>query len=458
MEKFLGKYQLKEEIGRGAMGSVYLAFDPVLERDVAIKTISSTIRDKHLKERFIREARAAGKLRHNNIVTIYDFGVEQERLYIAMEYLEGHDLAHLIAERVPMDIKTKLEIIRQICLALDYAHQNEIFHRDIKPANIRLLKDGSVKIVDFGLAVMQSSSLTQSGAFLGTPNYVGPERLQGESGEGRSDQFAVGIVLYELLTYRRAFEGENIPTIIYNVLNAEPRGLDPVLTAQFPELEHIIRKAIQKDPDLRYPSMKAMADDIQILLEKMKKLGCTVSEPIGVMDEQMETVLTDTAAVKRTTVGTTIFESGKKPRLAWIAAAFAVLLLVLTLGYLIIFKKSPPAAVPGTASSASQALQSQQGFLAFDAKPYAVITEIVNIDTGESVPLPSEDGAAVTPLRLTLEPGQYKIVYSFPQSSREHRSRIITVTAGKTTVERDSLNERFIREAVGHFTVSGNNE
>ncbi|MCP5108702.1 MAG: protein kinase [bacterium] len=435
MEQSFGKYQVKKELGRGAMGIVYLAVDTVLEREVAIKTISSTIREGHLKERFIREARAAGKLCHNNIVTIYDFGVEEDRLFIAMEYLEGRDLYQLISEEIPMDIKDKLEIVRQICMGLDYAHQHEVFHRDIKPANIRVLGDGTVKIVDFGLAVIQSSSLTQTGSFLGTPNYTAPERLKGESGDGLSDQFAVGILLYELLTYCRAFEGDSISTVIYNVLHKEPRPLDSKMTAKFPEIEAIIRKAIIKDPKLRYPSMKEMAADIESLLQKMKKRRYSMTETIAVMEEQMEmpqkdpvaeelTAITDYAGIKRK----------KTPLKA--AALIAIPLIVAALVYFFILK-------PGTAAV-------KPGFLAFDVKPYAVIREVIDIETGEIVPIPED---AATPIRLTLQPGTYRIEYSHPGWNGKNRVKEVTVTTGQTLRETDNIDDGFVEKAVEHFSV-----
>lgn len=443
MEQFFGKYRVKEELGRGAMGIVYLAFDTVLERDVAIKTISSTIREQHLKERFIREARAAGKLCHNHIVTIYDFGVEDDRLYIAMEYLMGQDLYQLICEKTPMDIKDKLEIVRQVCLGLDYAHRNEVFHRDIKPGNVRLLPDGTVKIVDFGLAVIQSSSLTQTGSFLGTPNYTAPERLHGESGDDRSDQFAVGILLYELLTYNRAFEGDTISTVIYNVLNKEPRSLDSKITAKFPEIETIIRRAIMKDPKKRYGAMKEMADDIGALLEKMKRRKFAMTDTVAVMDDRMNSAKMNEFGDVPTTLTGTGRTRIKRFSLK-VAAVIGIPLLLSVLVYFIFLRPGPPPPEP----TATPLLE--PGFLAFDVKPFAFIHKVTNLETGEAVPVAP---GAVTPIRLTLQPGTYRVEYSHPSRKGENREKVITVTAGQGIVEKDNIGENFIEEAVEHFSL-----
>lgn len=439
MEKSFGKYRVEKELGRGAMGIVYHAFDTVLERDVAIKTISSTIREEHLKERFIREARAAGKLLHPNVVTIYDFGVEDDRPFIVMEYLEGEDLYKLISEKAPIDIKEKLEIIRQICIGLDYAHQNKVYHRDIKPANIRLTMDGTVKIVDFGLAIIQTSSLTQSGSFLGTPNYTAPERLRGESASGQSDQFAVGIVLYELLTYCRAFEGETVSTVMYQVLNKEPRSLDPKMKGQFPELETIIYRAVAKGPDQRYGSMKEMADDIGVVLQKMKDTDFSMTRPIKVVaDEQASVAAAESARQEPATVRTDEAQPvGRKKPWFVIAIAVAVLILVgLYLGLKGTLFGPPPA----------------NGFLVMDIKPFARILSVVNDQTGENVLEDIPETEMVTPLRLELEPGKYSITWRRPGEDDEKHVTSVAVKKGKPTIFRKP-DETFIEEAITHFSV-----
>lgn len=425
METIFEKYRIEKELGRGGMGVVYLAYDTVLERPVAIKTISSAPDDPILKKRFIREARSAGKLRHNNIVTIHDFGVEEDRLYIVMEYLEGEDLAALISRQEPLDIKEKLEILRQVCVGLDFAHKNGIIHRDVKPANIRILADGSVKIVDFGLALMQSSrhsDLSMSNAIMGTPNYTAPERLAGGDASGQADQFAVGLILYELLTYRRAFTGDTFPIIAYQILHSEPPGLDPAFTGRYPELETIIKRAIKKDPQQRYPSLKEMAAAIESLLSKMRKQGFSRTSAVGTADE----AATSGYQVKK-----------KKSTLAALFAMIAFLGL-LTLLYFSFFRKGPP--------------EPRLGFLSFDVKPYAAVEAVINLKTDKTVSI--DKGAGTTPLRLELEPGEYRIIYSHPGLGEEKRTKIFKIAPGETKYVRDVIDDNFVEEAVKHFSVS----
>ncbi|MCP4158188.1 MAG: serine/threonine protein kinase [bacterium] len=431
MEQYFGKYLVKKELGRGAMGIVYLAYDESLDRDVAVKTIASSIKETNLRERFIREARAAGKLRHNNIVTIFDFGTEGDQLYTAMEYLEGEDLYEFILDKRYMEILDKLEIIRQICLGLDFAHNKGVFHRDIKPANIRLLPDGSIKIVDFGLAVIQSSSLTRTGSVLGTPMYTSPERLQGLASDGRADQFAVGILLFELLTFERAFHGENISSIIYHILNGEPRSLEARIVFKFPELEQIIRRSIMKSPDHRYPSMKHMADEIEKLQLKMKNDSFSMTGPIGLIEESVN----DTEAMDSSVIA----KQHKKSPIPVVLPIAAIIIIALAV-YFLFLKETPPG--PTT----------EPGYLALDVKPYAIIGNIINLDTGERVPLKNKNEA--TPLKLMLRPGKYEIEYSSPHPQwGGARKQTVTITAGDTVHAKDCMNERFVKEAIEHFSV-----
>jgi predicted Ser/Thr protein kinase len=444
-----GKYRVKDVIGKGAMGVVYLGFDPALERQVAIKAISSSFSERDLKTRFIREARSTGKLRHNNIVTIYDFGHEGDDLYIVMEYLEGSDVETMIVEKTKMDIIDKLEIIRQICLGLDYAHQRGVFHRDVKPANIRLSKEGNVKIVDFGLAAVHSSTLTKSDAVLGTPHYIAPERLQGKKSDGRSDQFSVGLIFYELLTYTRPFSGDSISRIIYQILNDEPKSLDPQVVSQFPELEHIIKKSIAKDKEHRYKSMQSMAADIEALQKRMKEQGFSRTGPIKVTDEPMQGIMEGADTHVLEGMRTVLSKRIHSRRLVYALTASLVVcilaLIMVLVSKFFIPEKTPAALETGTA-------EMQTGFLALDVKPYAFIDKIVDMDNRPLVAF--EKGSISTPLRLRLAAGTYQIIYSHPQWGGKTRTKTVTITVGQTVREKDRLDDKFIRDAIDHFSVS----
>ena len=268
----LGRYQISGTLGKGAMGHVYKGIDPAINRPVALKTIRlDFINDPaemaELKERLHREAQAAGKLSHSNIVTIYDVGSEGSLQYIAMEYLEGRTLEDIIKKKVKLNYKILSQVIIQICSALQYAHDQNIVHRDIKPANIMILKDYRVKVMDFGIARIDSNSMTKTGIAMGTPNYISPEQLQGKSVDRRADLFSLGVVMYELLIGKRPFRGENITSLIYSILHHDPEKPSNMIP-QIPLLfDHIVEKALQKKAQDRYQNAKEVVTDLSEFVE-----------------------------------------------------------------------------------------------------------------------------------------------------------------------------------------------
>jgi len=253
----LGRYEMKGVIGKGAMGTVFKGIDPAINRPVALKTIrldfvSDQSEMEELRERLMREARLAGQLSHPNIVTIYDIGSQENLHYIAMEFLEGQTLEDMIKRKVQFSYKIIASIITQICTALQYAHEQGVVHRDIKPANIMVLPDYTVKVMDFGIARVDSSSMTRTGIAMGTPNYIAPELLQGKSVDRRCDIFSVGVVIYEMLTGRRPFKGENLTSLIYSIINDNPPTPSSI-NEKIPLLfDHITDKALKKNPVERY--------------------------------------------------------------------------------------------------------------------------------------------------------------------------------------------------------------
>ncbi len=267
MEK-IGKYEIIDLLGKGAMGIVYKALDPDIDREVAIKTIRfDLISDDEEKDelmlRFIREARAAGKLVHPNIITIHDVGREEDMTYIVMQYIDGLSLQNWIASKKKFSAPAIIKLMLQLCDALNFAHQNGIVHRDIKPANILLDNYGKPHICDFGVAHVEMSTITQTGTTIGTPSYMSPEQVMGKKIDKRSDIFSLGAILYELLSGRRPFEGESITTVIYKIVNEEAAPLSQVRKKLPVEFEHIIKKALAKDPDGRYSSCSEFAADLR---------------------------------------------------------------------------------------------------------------------------------------------------------------------------------------------------
>jgi predicted Ser/Thr protein kinase/tetratricopeptide (TPR) repeat protein len=266
MEK-IGKYKVIEVLGKGAMGIVYKAMDPDINREVAVKTIhfdtaAEGREQEELQQRFMREAQAAGRLTHPNIVMIYDVGREGGMTYIVMQCIEGRSLAKIIGgdERLPVDYIVRL--MTQVCQALDYAHQKGIVHRDIKPANILLDTSGNPFLADFGVARMETSTVTQTGTVMGTPSYMSPEQVMGKKIDKRSDIFSLGVILFELLSGKRPFAGDSITTVMYKIVHDVPLSLKEVQKDVPAGFDFIVSKALAKDPEQRYQSCLEMAYDL----------------------------------------------------------------------------------------------------------------------------------------------------------------------------------------------------
>jgi len=268
----IGKYDVLEVLGQGGMGIVYKAVDSKIGRPVAIKMMTGGYAENpDLLKRFYREAQASGMLQHRNIVTIYDLGDEGGNPYMVMEFIAGESLEDMIAKRKRMTMVEKLDVMIQILSGLEYAHKHGIVHRDIKPANIMLLQDGTVKIVDFGIARVQDNSMTKTGQIVGTINYMSPEQFNGHVVDGRSDVFSAGVLFYELLTSVLPFEGAETPSVILKILNEPPPPLAEHLQGFPPELETIIQKALAKDREERYASGADFAFDLEKVQDVLKK-------------------------------------------------------------------------------------------------------------------------------------------------------------------------------------------
>jgi eukaryotic-like serine/threonine-protein kinase len=256
----IGKYRIIDLVGEGAMGVVYRAEDTVLNRTVAVKIMSESVAlQPELRDRFLREAQLAGSLTHPNIVTVYDFGETEGHLFIAMEFVSGTDLETVLARRDPLKLQAKLEIMIDVLNALAHAHKRGIVHRDVKPANIRITEDGHAKLMDFGVAHLQASTITRTGSQMGTPSYMAPEQVAGSRVTPAADIFAAGTVLYELLTGSRPFGGPTLHSVMYRILNDEPPPLAELVPGLPSELEHIVRRAMAKEIDDRYQSALEMA-------------------------------------------------------------------------------------------------------------------------------------------------------------------------------------------------------
>jgi predicted Ser/Thr protein kinase len=270
----IGRYEILGSIGRGGMGSLYLALDPKLDRQLAIKLLRDD--DDDLRERFAREARAAARLRHPNIVTIFDVGEHEGQPFIAMEYIQGQTLGEIVRGNVAMPLVRKLELMESLCDGLGFAHKGGIIHRDIKPANLMLDADGSLKILDFGIArASESSGMTQAGMLIGTLNYMSPEQVSGQPVDLRSDLFAVGAVFYELLSYRQAFPGGLMAGILNKIVSGQPEPLPSIVPDIDPQIVRIVERALEKDPDRRYPDLSAMRQEIVVARARLATVAPT---------------------------------------------------------------------------------------------------------------------------------------------------------------------------------------
>ena len=264
----IGKYQVLGVLGVGGMGVVYRGMDKSVGREVAIKTLTEGTAE--LRQRFQLEARS-GVLNHPNIVTVYDFGEQDGNPYIVMEYVQGDSLENLLRAGKQFTLIEKLEMVRQACLGLGYAHQKGVIHRDIKPANLMIQPDGNVKIVDFGVARLQSQSgQTQTGMVIGTFHYISPERLLGKQADGRADIWSLGCILYLLLTGRLPFPGDD-PATLHRVIREPHDALSTMLSGYPPALDHVIDRALAKDPDERYESGEEMAADLEGINDDLKR-------------------------------------------------------------------------------------------------------------------------------------------------------------------------------------------
>ena len=277
MEK-VGRYQMREQIGQGAMAKVFKAYDPEIDRTLAIKLLlSDYCREEEYRTRFVREAKGAGILSHPNIVTVFDVGEHDNQPYIAMELVEGSTLSDLLKDKKPQPVKNVVEIGIQLAKALDYAHKKGIVHRDVKPGNIMLIKDSTtIKVADFGICRIESNDATQKtrvGDVLGTPHYMSPEQVLGHKVDSRSDLFAAGVVLYQLLTGVLPFQADTMVSVALKIVKAEAEPIDKLRPDLPLSLRRIVERCLKKQPEKRYQSGEELAKDLIGVARELAETG-----------------------------------------------------------------------------------------------------------------------------------------------------------------------------------------
>jgi hypothetical protein len=285
----IGKYDVLEKIGQGAMGVVYRARDPLMERIVAVKTMSTDLdAAPEMRARFFREARSAGQLSHKNIITIFELGEEDRRAYMVMEYVEGEDLKNRMARGERLSLEDKLRLVSELAEGLAHAHQKKVIHRDIKPGNIYITASGTVKILDFGLAHVASSDITKTGSVLGTPNYMSPEQVRGDKVDHRSDLFSTGALFYELLTGRKPFSTPTLHATLLKILEEDPEPVEHLEPSLPAELSSIVKRCLAKDPAERYQHADELVKDLErirkALGERLTRLQDEAREAVNRLD------------------------------------------------------------------------------------------------------------------------------------------------------------------------------
>lgn len=375
MEK-IAKYIILEEIGRGGMGCVYRARDPVIEREVAIKVILERALDvPEIRERFYREARSAGRLAHDNIVVVHDVGEADDLPYIVMEFLEGSDLREAM-DRTELPVVKKLDIALAICRGLRYAHDHGVVHRDIKPENVRIVDGSRVKIVDFGIARLDSGTQTLTHASIGTPRYMSPEQIKGTAVDHRTDIFSFGVLLYELMTGNLPFRGDHVTTLIYKILHEVPEPIeldDSRLTGQ---LQEIVSRCLAKSPDERYLDFGGVIEDLERVVSDLDATRTLPNETVMLVGRP------------RRGSGVAAEPSQPRPKALRIAAAVIVGLLVVGGTFAVAFWESAPWNATILAQSTSSVEESP---LDEDTGPMADAVEEVPVESEPIEDEPTED-------------------------------------------------------------------
>jgi hypothetical protein len=420
-----GRYEILERVGRGGMGVLYRGKDPVLDREVAIKVMSGDFTaDETARSRFFREARAAARLQHRNIVTIYEFAEDEHGTpYIAMEFLRGQSLAARLPAQPPLTLVQKLDILVQLCTGLHYAHEQGIVHRDVKPANIWLMDDGTVKLLDFGIAKIAASTMTGGASVLGSAAYMAPEQVSGREIDGRADVFAAGVVLYEMLARRKPFEADGPTAVMMKIVKEDPppiRQLAPDLPAA---LVNAVTKALQKDPDKRFLNAGELGAELRLIRLSLERTSETLTAEAdaqqthymaapaagdgsgpahGPLDTLGGAPLGAQASVARSSTGSGSFAT-------WVAVA-AVAVAALLAGVVLLQRRSAP-----EASSAAATTAPAPGGTAEAAKPEpdigrgtdpnapeGAMIKLVTDPLGASVTIDGHETGIVTPADVAV--------------------------------------------------------
>ncbi len=438
MDRSIGKFEIIRRLGQGAMGEVFLARDPSIGREVAIKTIlPSLVPMDDVRQRFAREAQAAGVLQHPNVATVFEYGEDHDVLFLVMEYVPGEDLGAVL-QRDELSTPEILEVVAQICDGLNHAHKQGIVHRDIKPSNVMLLRDDEglkAKIMDFGVAKTASHDLTQTGQIVGTLAYMAPEYLRTGKASPQSDQFSVGVLLYEALTGDKPFTGETTGAVVYGIIHDAPRPLDPAhLKGVSPAVRTLVERALSKEPDERFAS----TGDLARALRSAK-------------DPLWSTTLDATAAMARPQPGTTErvqLAAPRRPRWPWILGLGIVALIAV-----FVWMRQPQAPLviqtPTAANPHLNDVVLDQATLLMDTKPKEALALIQGVIEATPKEVPMDPDAYALKLVALYKQGNLE---AFGETLSESKYRgltpkdLLTNKPYKAMLERDKTKRKLSEE------------
>ena len=405
----VGRYQILERVGRGGMGVLLRGIDPVLDREVAIKLMLVDFSEdaEQMRPRFYREARAAAKLQHPNIVTVFEFAEDGNTPYIVMEFLRGSSLSARISSPLPLTLDDKLHVIAQLCSALNYAHEQGVVHRDIKPANIFLLPDGSVKLLDFGIAKLATSTMTRQGDVLGSASYMSPEQVSGNPQiDGRSDIFSTGVVLYELVANRKPFNAETLTATVIQILQEDPPALETIAPGLPPQLVNAVNRALAKDPAKRFATAGELGKELQWIRQALQ----SSNQGFGALDEtrfaspsewaamqgQLERDRKDstnpTAVVPGTGTGTVLAR-----KRSWLIPAVGVGAIAAIVGAAMYVRNRPPADDRTPRTEARAVAPAAEA-----AAPAQFSLQVATTPAGATIALEGSPTSQITPATLAL--------------------------------------------------------
>ena len=401
----IGRYQILERVGRGGMGVLFRGHDPVLDREVAVKVMLADFSDdtEQMRPRFYREAKAAAKLQHRNIVTVFEFAEENNQPHIVMEFLRGTPLNVRMEEKPPLTLDDKLDIVAQLCNGLGYAHSQGVVHRDVKPANVFLLEDGTVKLLDFGIAKLATSNLTRQGDVVGSAPYMSPEQVAGTQDlDGRSDVWSTGVLLFELLTGRKPFDGDGLTTVIAGILREDPPAIDKLVPGIPKALGDVVARALDKNRDTRFQTAEALGRELQMIrkthqLSNVPPMDETRFASTNVLralheDRQKEERGPADKTLKQPLAPTMVAPAGDSKKTMMIGAAAAAVIVLGIAGYVM----TRPDAAPNGTSRPAEAASGREGGPQTASPPPAPATPPSTQQTAPPAAPPAQKVATAT--------------------------------------------------------------